>query len=90
MGDDWVVMKEHKIAIPLYEKCLQIDPESSSALINLATCYAELGNYESAIMGYKAALDLSPGDSTIIRNLLIMKKIIESGIARNNLFQSPT
>ena len=85
MGNDLVTMKEHEFAIPFYEKCLQAEPKNSSALINLATCYAETGKYESAILGYKAALNLCPGDSTIIRNLLVMKKIIESNLVENDL-----
>ena len=78
MGDDWVNMREHEIAINFYEKCLQSDQGNPSALINLSTCYAELGQYESAIVGYRAALVQNPNDSTVIGNLLAMKKIIEA------------
>jgi tetratricopeptide (TPR) repeat protein len=80
MGNDWVNMKEYEFAMPFYEKCLQSDPKNSSALVNLATCYAELGMYESAIVGYRSALLANPKDPTIIRNLLIMKKKMESQI----------
>jgi glycosyltransferase involved in cell wall biosynthesis len=78
MGDDLVNMQEYNLAIPFYEKCLQAEPKNTSALINLSTCYAELGMYESAITGYRSALILNPKDQIVIQNLLIMKKIIES------------
>jgi len=80
MGDDWAVMKEYETAIPFYERCLQSDPDNSTALINLATCYAELGRYESAFIGYRAALAKKPNDPTIIRNLLTMKEAITRSI----------
>jgi len=89
MGDDLVTMHEHKLAIPFYEKCLQVEPKNSSALVNLATCYAELGMYESAIIGYRSALVLNPEDSIIIRNLLTMKKVIENNVVSNDIIQKP-
>jgi glycosyltransferase involved in cell wall biosynthesis len=80
MSDDLVNMREYSLAITFYEKCLQADPKNTSALINLATCYAELGMYESAIIGYRSALEISPEDPIIIQNLLIMKEIIENNV----------
>lgn len=80
MGNDWVSIKEYDTAIQFYEKCLQKDHKNLSALINLATCYAEMGKLESAILGYKSALVINPGDPLVIRNLLTMKKKIEDSI----------
>ena len=50
------------------------------ALINLATCCAKLGMYESAMTGYRAALTTSPNDPSIMQNLNAMEREINEAI----------
>lgn len=82
MGNDWARMKEFETAILFYEKSLELDSNNIDALINMSTCYAELGKYDSAFIGYRSALLRRPNDPTIINNLITMQKAIESSIAK--------
>ncbi len=83
MANGWVSVEEHNIAILFYERCLKSGPDNHAALTNLATCYAKLGEYESAFTGYKAALEMSPNDPTVVKNLLAMKEAINRSIVEN-------
>ena len=80
MGNDWFFAEENGKAIMFYEKSLMLDPNNHVALVNLATSYAKLGMYESAITGYRAALAMNPNDSTIRKNLLAMEREINEAI----------
>ncbi len=83
MANGWVSVEEHNIAILFYEQCLKSGPDNHAALTNLATCYAKLGEYESAFTGYKAALEMNPNDPTVVKNLLAMKEAINRSIVEN-------
>lgn len=80
MGNDWIIAEKNDRAIIFYEKSLILDPDNHLALINLATCYAKLGMYESAMTGYRAALTMKPDDPTIRQNLLTMEREINEAI----------
>ncbi len=62
-------------AISFYEKYLQRQPRDVIALHNLASCYAQTGNYDSARIGYDAALHIDPGYQPSIQSLQYLEKI---------------
>ena len=80
MGNDWLIADENDRAIMFFEKSLMLEPNNHLALINLATCYAKLGMYESAMTGYRAALTMKPDDLTIRQNLRAMEIEINEAI----------
>ena len=47
-------------AIEFYEKFLGYKSDDTEVLTNLASCYAQLGHYESAKIGYRAVLTIDP------------------------------
>ena len=85
MGNDWTLAEENDKAIIFYEKSLRMDPDNHLALINLSTCYAKLGMYDSAMTGYRAALTMAPDNSTIRKNLLAMQREIGETIMANSV-----
>lgn len=50
-------MKDRKAALSYYEKALQLQPENSMAINNLASIYAEDGDLEKATQMFKAAIE---------------------------------
>ncbi len=61
-------------AINIYEQLLSDYGLSSSLLYNLANGYAQTGMAGKAVLNYKRALHLSPGDSDILGNLELLRK----------------
>ncbi len=61
-------------AIGIYEELLAEKGLSASLLYNLANSYAQAGMAGKAVLNYKKALLLSPGDSDILGNLDLVRK----------------
>ena len=61
LGDLYVHQKEYVKALPLFERFLVAHPRSAECLHQLADCYLHMGHEDSAIMGYRRALEISPG-----------------------------
>jgi len=66
----------YKRAIDLLESYIIVKPEDGLVLSDIATCYANLGQYVSAFRGYKEALRLCPQNSKIIGNLKKLQHLI--------------
>lgn len=62
-------------AISFYEKYLQQKPDDVKALHNLASCYAQTGNFDSARIGYGAVLNINPSYQPTIQSLEYLQKI---------------
>jgi Flp pilus assembly protein TadD len=58
-------------AISSYQKYLAQRPDSLIALSNLGACYAHSGRYQDAIVQYRHALNLQPGNAHIEMNLAL-------------------
>ncbi len=89
MGNDWARMKDFETAILFYERSLELNSNNIDALINMSTCYAELGKYDSAFIGYRSALSRRPNDPTIINNLITMQRAIESSLVKMSAEHNP-
>jgi len=50
--------KEYELAIPLYKKAIQLDPNNISAIHDLGRIYKEKGFYEAAIHYYSEAIEI--------------------------------
>ncbi|NOY60364.1 MAG: tetratricopeptide repeat protein [Calditrichaeota bacterium] len=62
-------------AISFYEKYLQQKPNDVKALHNLASCYAQTGNFDSARIGYSAVLNINPSYQPTVQSLEYLQKI---------------
>lgn len=58
-------------AIQAYEKYLSLRPESAGALSNLGAAYARVARYQDAIVQYRHALKLQPGNAPVELNLAL-------------------
>jgi tetratricopeptide (TPR) repeat protein len=60
---------EYQTAIRLIEQHLRTTSPTAEVLSDLATCYAKLGQWQAALTGYRAALNLDPACPSAISNL---------------------
>ncbi|NIA28960.1 MAG: tetratricopeptide repeat protein [Actinobacteria bacterium] len=65
----------YESAISFYEKYLYRKPQDIKALHNLASCYAQTGNFDSARIGYNAVLNINPSYQPTIQSLEYLQKI---------------
>ena len=65
-------------AIELLSQYLHNSPNDVDVLVDVSTCYAKLSKYDAAFAGYKAALNQSPGNPKIIKNLQILQQIVQN------------
>lgn len=75
--------KNYAKAIELLSHYLEIDPENVEVFTDVATCYAKMGQYEAAMMGYQGALQLDPTNEKIIKNIQIMKRLMVTHSSEN-------
>ncbi len=64
-------IKRYSEALKLYEKALELNPESSSSYNNIGAIYEKQGNYEKAQEYYEKAYEIEPEDlySNNIKNI---------------------
>ena len=63
---------KHKKAAELFERAVEIDPDSAEAHYNLGVAYGNLGMFQKAVKAYKRAVDLDPGHEKAYCNLGIV------------------
>ncbi len=83
LGDISVNIADYETAAGLYERFLHRNNcESGNAdpqvLTNLGSCYAQMGQYESALSSYRAALRLDPNYENAVQNLIALKSSVNS------------
>jgi len=69
MGVAYQMMYDAKDAARSYARALKMDPNSFSALNNLATVEDSLGDYSEAERFCRKGLELSPRSATLLKNL---------------------
>jgi len=69
VGRSCLRMQLYSGAVDLLSKYLTMETEDVDALADIATCYAEMGRFQAAFLGYKEALRFSPHNVTIIEKL---------------------
>ncbi len=72
-GNVCVSLREFEKAIGFYEKYLRFISDDTEVLSNLAGCYAQLGHYESAKIGYRAVLTIDPECRSAKKNLDVLE-----------------
>lgn len=65
-------------AIELLSKYLHHMPKDVDALVDVSTCYAKMNKFDAAFAGYKAALNLNPGNTKVIKNLQVLQQIVQN------------
>ena len=55
--------RQHREAIPHYDKAIQLNPRYADAYFSRGLAYTELGQYKRAIEDYNDAIRLNPGDA---------------------------
>lgn len=63
--------KENKNAIKALKKCLELENEDVEVHGAIANIYADLKNYDKAVLHYKKALKIIPNNPFVIRNYAI-------------------
>lgn len=64
--------QENALAIKYLKDCLDIDPEDSTVLGALANVYADMGNYQEALIYFNKGLEITPGDYLLLTNKAMM------------------
>jgi len=73
-----LTMNSFPKAVNCLEKYLKHYPDDSKVLTDLATCYAKMGSYEAALLGYSEVLKKIPNDPTTLKNIAVIKKIFQN------------
>lgn len=60
-----------------WEKAVQLDPQNSKALNNLAVAYERSGKFEEALDAYENALELAPSNEQIRQNYELFREAYE-------------
>ena len=68
---------EYSKAVDCFSKALALDSKDIELLSDIATCYARLGQYEASLLGYQEALRISPGHTTVLNNLKVLRRLVE-------------
>ncbi|MEN8262956.1 MAG: tetratricopeptide repeat protein [Nitrospirota bacterium] len=63
---------KHRKAAELFQKAVEINPDSAEAHYNLGVAYGNLGMFQKAVKAYKRAVDLDPGHEKAYCNLGIV------------------
>ncbi len=63
-------------AIEVFSRYMTLNPEDTEVLSDVATCYAKLGQYEAALVGYREALRLDSHNPTILKNIKALQRLI--------------
>ncbi len=94
LGELCARIKEFHLAINFYEKYLQRNPRRIDVLNNISSCYAQLGNYQAAILGYQSVLEMEPGNELARENLVGLGRYLQnhstSDLKEAILFVSPS
>lgn len=79
--------------VNIYQKMLKSDGADSQLYYNLGNAYTNLENYGSAVLNYRKALKLKPGNSDASHNLAYVEEIVsianESSVEDKNLDPTP-
>ena len=68
-GNCYDCLGDKKVALGLYRKALNINPQALPALINIATIYYELKKYEKVVEFSTSALEINPDNFSALLNL---------------------
>jgi tetratricopeptide (TPR) repeat protein len=49
-------------AIVNFEESLRVEPKNLAAVFSIGECYFKLGEYEKAVVQFRAALEIQPDD----------------------------
>jgi tetratricopeptide (TPR) repeat protein len=79
IADLWLSAENYPQALSNYECYLQKYPSDVIALFRLSDCYLHLGHKDSAILGYRRALQLDPGFAPAQRRLAELTATVNSG-----------
>lgn len=70
--EDLALLYHHKkdpIAISYYKNALNIKPDNTQVMYNLAMFYQEIGDYDKAIMQYKMIIQIEPSNKYALHNI---------------------
>ena len=68
--------RSYQKAIELFSKFLTMDPSNIEVLSDIATCYAKMGQYEAALVGYREALRFDPQNVSLMKNLRGLQRLV--------------
>ena len=94
LGELCTRIKEFRLAINFYENYLQRNPQRIDVLNNISSCYAQLGNYQAAILGYQSVLEMEPVNELARENLVALGRHLQNhsspDLKEAILFASPS
>ncbi len=70
--------EEYETAIDLLTSYLALEPNDAGALSDVATCYAKMGLYSAAFLGYKKAAELEPENNSVHKNLKVLQELLQT------------
>ena len=71
-GNKLMDAKRFREAVMAYEKALVLDEENVNVLVDLGTCYREIGKFDKAVEQFRTALTIDPSFPNAHRNLGIV------------------
>ncbi len=75
-GDVYYVLGDYQKAIEYYERYLISEPDAPHVLIMIADSYAKQNNWESALLGFRAALEVDPRSIVAKKGVEVMQSIL--------------
>lgn len=82
--------ENYSIAKEYYYKAMMYAPKSVNAIIGYGACLANMGYNEEALDTYQIALDLSPNNSVLLKNISIAKENIIAQKEKENSNENAT
>ena len=73
-GLEYLMFNKPVVALPLFEKAVEMEPEFEGVYNNLAAAYGMNGNYNEAINAYKKKLEFDPLDDDAIYGIAVSYK----------------
>ena len=77
IGGYCIKLELFNLAIEVLSSALSENSQDVNLLVDIATCYAKMGQLESAIIGYREALKIDPDNAVLQKNIRILQQRIQ-------------
>ena len=77
MGELCLKFRLYSTAVDLCSKYLTMEPGDIQILVNIAECYAQMGQFEASLLGYKEALRLNPRNPMVLGKMRGLQRLME-------------
>ena len=76
VGSLCLKMQMYPKAVDCFSRYLTLNPDDTNVLTDVATCYAKMGHYDAALLGYREVLKMHPAHPHIHENIRIVQRLM--------------